>query len=194
MGLGKTDAAVSRVSPARARWMGLLTKRADQAGFADGPRISTPKAPGRWTDARCLTGRASGFGLGRPPESGSDATGKCSPALQDRPASDGSPDAALRHCRQSNHGRGADMSHTGRPDPDGRGRWGVISRRGASRSVRCTGPGTKRSRAAAGFLMGLVGFAALLALPLQAPGADDRLVGHADAEDHILRGPRTVGL
>ena len=33
MRLGKTDAAVSRVSPARARWMGLLTKRADQAGF-----------------------------------------------------------------------------------------------------------------------------------------------------------------
>ena len=106
----------------------------------------------------------------------------------------GKTDAALRHCRQSNHGRGTDMSHTGGPDPDGRGRWGVISRRGASRSVRCTGPGTKRSRAAAGFLMGLVGFAALLALPLQAPGADDRLVGHADAEDHILRGPRTVGL
>ena len=101
MGLGKTDAAVSSVSPARARWMGLLTKRADQAGFADGPRISTPKAPGRWTDARCLTGRASGFGLGRPPESGSRAT------------------ALVRH-------------------------------------------------AAAGFLMGLVGFAALLALPLQA--------------------------
>ena len=46
MGLGETDAAVSRISPARARWMGLLTKRADQAGFADGPRISTPKAPG----------------------------------------------------------------------------------------------------------------------------------------------------
>ena len=101
MGLGKTDAAVSSVSPARARWMGLLTKRADQAGFADGPRISTPKAPGRWTDARCLTGRASGFGLGRPPESGSRAT------------------ALVRH-------------------------------------------------AAAGFLMGLVGFAALLPLQAQA--------------------------
>ena len=61
------------------------------------------------------------------------------------------------------------------PDPEGRGRWGVISRQGASRSVRCTGPGTKRSRAAAlvrhaaaGLLMGWVGFAALLALPLQA--------------------------
>ena len=175
MGLGKTDAAVSRIIARTDEVDGLLTKRADQAGFADGPRISTPKAPGRWTDARCLTGWASGFGLGRPPESGSDATGKCSPALQDRPASDGSPDAALRHCRQSNHGRGADMSHTGGPDPDGRGRWGVISRRGASRSVRCTGPGTKRSRAAAlvrraaaGFPLGRVGFAALLALPLQA--------------------------
>ena len=61
------------------------------------------------------------------------------------------------------------------PDPDGRGRWGMISRQGASRSVRCTGPGTKRSRAgallrhaAAGLLMGWVGFAALLALPLPA--------------------------
>ena len=177
MGLGETDAAVSRIIARTDEVDGLLTKRADQAGFADGARISTPKAPGRWTDARCLTGWASGFGLGRPPESGSDATGKCSPALQDRPASDGSPDAALRHCRQSNHGRGADMSHTGGPDPDGRGRWGVISRRGASRSVRCTGPGTKRSRAAAlvrhaaaGFPLGRVGFAALLALalPLQA--------------------------
>ena len=56
------------------------------------------------------------------------------------------------------------------PDPDGRGRWGVISRRGASRSVRCTGPGTKRSRAAAlvrhaaaGFLM-VLAFVGLLAL------------------------------
>ena len=156
MGSGAGVVAESRISPARAGWTGLLTGRADQAGFADGPRTGTPKAPGRWTDAR-------------------RATGKCSPALQDRSASDGSPDAALRHCRQSNHGRGTDMSHTGGPDPDGRGRRGVISRRGASRSVRCTGPGTKRSRtaalvrhAAAGFLMGWVGFAALLALPLQA--------------------------
>ena len=156
MDSGAGVVAESRISPARAGWTGLLTGRADQADFADGPRISTPKAPGRWTEAR-------------------RATGKCSPALQDRSASDGSPDAALRHCRQSNHGRGTDMSHTGGPDPDGRGRRGMISRRGASRSVRCTDPGTKRSRsaalvrhAAAGLLMGWVGFAALLALPLQA--------------------------
>ena len=135
MGSGAGVVAESRISPARAGWTGLLTGKAVQAGFADGPRTGTPKAPGRWTEAR-------------------RATGKCSPALQDRSASDGSPDAALRHCRQSNHGRGTDMSHTGGPDPDGRGRRGVISRRGASRSVRCTGPGTKRSRAAAGFLMG----------------------------------------
>ena len=77
------------------------------------------------------------------------------------------------------------MSHTGGPDPDGRGRRGVISRRGASRSVRCTGPGTKRSRAAAlvrqaaaGFLMGLVGFAALLVLPLQAQAQSEVLVSN----------------
>ena len=102
MGLRARDAAVPRTSPASIAWTGLLTGRIDQAGFADAPRTGTPKVPGRWTEARRATGRASGFRLGCRPGSGSRATGKCSPAPQNRPASDGSPDAALRHCRQSN--------------------------------------------------------------------------------------------
>ena len=102
MGLRARDAAVPRTSPASIAWTGLLTGRIDQAGFADAPRTGTPKVPGRWTEARRATGRASGFRLGCRPGSGSRATGKCSPAPQNRPASDGSPDVALRHCRQSN--------------------------------------------------------------------------------------------
>ena len=95
MGLRARDATVPRTSPASTRRTGLLTGRVDQAGFAEAPRTGTPKAPGRWTAAPRATGRASGFRLGCRPESGSRATGKCSPALQERPASDGSPDAAV---------------------------------------------------------------------------------------------------
>ena len=51
MDSGTRDAAVSRTSPVRAGWMGLLTGRAGQAVFAAGTGTGTMTLAGQWTAA-----------------------------------------------------------------------------------------------------------------------------------------------
>ena len=63
MDSGTRDAVVSRTSPVRAGWMGLLTGRASQAVFAAGTGTGTMTLAGQWTDARRAMGRLHRSGL-----------------------------------------------------------------------------------------------------------------------------------
>ena len=69
MDSGTGDAAVSRTSPMRAGWMGLLTGRAGRAVFAAGTGTGAMTLAGQWTDARRAMGRLHRSGPRRQPES-----------------------------------------------------------------------------------------------------------------------------
>ena len=69
MDSGTRDAAVSRTSPVRAGWMGLLTGRAGRAVFAAGTGTGAMTLAGQWTDARRAMGRLHRSGPRRQPES-----------------------------------------------------------------------------------------------------------------------------
>ena len=84
MDSGTGDAAVSRTSPVRAGWMGLLTGRAGRAVVAAGTGTGTMKLGGQWTDARRAMGRLHRCGPRRPPESSPPSPGRTSSASDHR--------------------------------------------------------------------------------------------------------------
>ena len=69
MDSGTGDAVVSRTSPVRPGWMGLLTGRAGRAVVAAGTGTGTMTLAGQWTDARRAMGRLHRSGPRRQPES-----------------------------------------------------------------------------------------------------------------------------
>ena len=93
MDSGTGDAAVSRTSPVRAGWMGLLTGRAGRAVFAAGTGTGTMTLAGQWTDARRAMGRLHRCGPRRPPESSPRSPGGSSSASNHRASR---PSAAAR--------------------------------------------------------------------------------------------------
>ena len=93
MDSGTRDAAVSRTSPVRAGWMGLLTGRAGRAVFAAGTGTGTMTLAGQWTDARRAMGRLHRSGPRRPPESSPHSPGGSSSASNRRASR---PSAASR--------------------------------------------------------------------------------------------------
>ena len=93
MDSGTRDAAVSRTSPVRAGWMGLLTGRVGRAVVAAGTGTGTMKLAGQWTDARRAMGRLHRCGPRRPPESSPHSPGGSSSASNHRASR---PSAATR--------------------------------------------------------------------------------------------------
>ena len=93
MDSGTGDAAVSRTSPVRAGWMGLLTGRAGRAVVAAGTGTGTMTLAGQWTDARRAMGRLHRSGPRRPPESSPHSPGGSSSASNHRASR---PSAAAR--------------------------------------------------------------------------------------------------
>ena len=93
MDSGTGDAAVSRTSPVRAGWMGLLTGRAGRAVVAAGTGTGTMTLAGQWTDARRAMGRLHRCGPRRPPESSPHSPGGSSSGSNHRASR---PSAAAR--------------------------------------------------------------------------------------------------
>ena len=93
MDSGTGDAAVSRTSPVRAGWMGLLTGRAGRAVVAVGTGTGTMTLAGQWTDARRAMGRLLRCAPRRPPESSPHSPGGSSSASNHRASR---PSAAAR--------------------------------------------------------------------------------------------------
>ena len=93
MDSGTGDAAVSRTSPVRAGWMGLLTGRAGRAVVAAGTGTGTMTLAGQWTDARRAMGRLHRCGPRRLPESSPPSPGGSSSASNHRASR---PSAAAR--------------------------------------------------------------------------------------------------